>query len=196
MRRSILFTATLLLFLGCSDKEESNENTTVKEATAGHIEVVENSEYRAVKAQELDSKDIATGAKANAFYYDYGKNNKVIKKEKTYTPLEANMRVRTPYDEVNIGLLVRRLSKDFIIKCSACHNDYANGIIGPSLIGKDRTFIYDSIMDFKTGKKTNVLMNDLINRMSNEEIDKLAQEIAEFNKKIKELRVNWQLKTE
>ncbi len=93
------------------------------------------------------------------------------------------MRVRSPYEKVEISLLVSKLSKEFIIKCSACHNDYANGIIGPSLIGKDKAFIYDSIMDFKDGKKENVLMTELVKMMSDENIDSLANEIAEFNKK-------------
>jgi len=74
------------------------------------------------------------------------------------------------------------------IKCSACHNDYANGIIGPSLLGKDKDFIYNQIMDFKSGKKKNVLMDQLVKMMSEKEINELSSEIAEFNRKIKELR--------
>ena len=85
-------------------------------------------------------------------------------------------------------MLVSKLSKKFIVKCSACHNDYANGIIGPSLLGKDKKFIYNSIMDFKSGKKVNVLMTDLVKMMSEEEINQLSSEISEFNIKIKELR--------
>ncbi len=100
------------------------------------------------------------------------------------------MRVRSPYERVEISLLVSRLSKKFIVKCSACHNDYANGIIGPSLLGKDKDFIYNQIMDFKSGKKKNVLMDQLVKMMSDEEINELSSEIAEFNAKIKDLREN------
>lgn len=194
MKKGILFIVVILLFLGCSDKEESQENVVTKDIEVGQIEVVENKDYAKRKTEELASKGIVTGAKGDAFYYDYdkknGSKNKDVEEKKTYTTLDANMRVRTPYDEVRISLLVKKLSKKFIVKCSACHSDYANGIIGPSLIGKDKAFIYDSIMDFKTGKKENVLMDDLIHLMSNAEIEELAQEISEFNEKIKKLREN------
>ncbi len=83
--------------------------------------------------------------------------------------------------------LVNKLSKKFIVKCSACHNDYANGIIGPSLLGRDSNFIFDSIMKFKSGEKVNVLMSDLVKMMSDQEIRKLADEIYHFNKEIKKM---------
>ena len=47
-------------------------------------------------------------------------------------------------------------------------------------------------MAFKTGKKENVLMTDLINMMENSELEALSTEIAEFNEKITELRENQQ----
>jgi cytochrome c553 len=102
--------------------------------------------------------------------------------------MDANLRVRSPYEEVEIGLLVHKLSKEFIVKCSACHNDYANGIIGPSLLNKDADFIAGTIAKFKTGEKENVLMTALVRQMSDEEILKLANEIAAFNEEIAQLR--------
>ncbi len=45
-------------------------------------------------------------------------------------------------------------------------------------------------MDFKSGKKKNVLMDQLVKMMSDEEINELSSEIAEFNAKIKDLREN------
>jgi cytochrome c553 len=84
--------------------------------------------------------------------------------------------------------LVRKLSKKFIVKCSACHNDYANGVIGPSLLGKNSNEIFDSIAAFKSGEKKNVLMTDLIKMMDEAEIRALADEIYAFNEKIKEAR--------
>jgi cytochrome c553 len=80
------------------------------------------------------------------------------------------------------------LSKTFIVKCSACHDDYANGIIGPSLLSRDSDYIYDKIAEFKSGKKSNPLMDDLIHMMSDEEIRSLADEIYAFNKQIKQMR--------
>jgi len=84
--------------------------------------------------------------------------------------------------------LVKKLSKEFIVKCSACHNDYANGIIGPSLLNKTSEDILKSISDFKTGVKSNPLMDDLIKLMSDYEIKSLANEIYDFNNMIKEMK--------
>jgi len=98
------------------------------------------------------------------------------------------MNVRSPYEDVQISLLTQKLSKHFRIKCSACHDDYANGIIGPSLLTRDADFIYQRISEFKNGTKSNPLMTDLINMMSDEEIREIADEIYEFNKTIKEMR--------
>jgi cytochrome c553 len=98
------------------------------------------------------------------------------------------MNVRSPYEKIKVSLLVKQLSKEFIVKCSACHNDYANGIIGPSLLNKDADFIYNRIIKFKSDKNANVLMTDLVKQMSNEDVSKLANEIFEFNKQIKEMQ--------
>lgn len=194
MKKMILLMVVLLVLVGCSEKKESKEKEVTKNAVAGQIEVVENKDYKDHKKKELESKGIVTGEKGDSFYYDYDKKDGSKKEsqnmdpKKNYTPIDANMRVRSPYDEIEISLLVSKLSKKFIVKCSACHNDYANGIIGPSLLGKDKDFIYNAIMDFKSGKKQNVLMDDLIHLMSNEEIRVLAEEISAFNIKINELR--------
>ena len=53
--------------------------------------------------------------------------------------VQVNVAVRnTPYGHIQARLLSQRLSKEFIVACSACHDDYANGVIGPSLIDKTR----------------------------------------------------------
>jgi cytochrome c553 len=183
MKKLILFLATIVFIVGCSEKKEEKKVEVSKEA--GAIEVVENKNYKEEKVKDLETKNLKIGHKDKAYYFNY---NKV--ETKTYTPRDAQMRVRSPYERVEISLLVSRLSKKFIVKCSACHNDYANGIIGPSLLGKDKDFIYNQIMDFKSGKKKNVLMDQLVKMMSDEEINELSSEIAEFNAKIKDLREN------
>jgi cytochrome c553 len=111
-----------------------------------------------------------------------------VNEDKSYTKMDANLRVRSPYEQVEIELLVHKLSKEFIVKCSACHNDYANGIIGPSLLDKDAEFIAGTIAKYKSGQKENVLMQALVKQMSDEAIQKLAEEIATFNQEIVKLR--------
>ncbi len=98
------------------------------------------------------------------------------------------MNVRSPYEKIQISMLVKKLSIKFMVKCSACHDDYANGVIGPSLLGKSSDEIFTAIADFKSGKKSNVLMDDLIKMMSDDEIRVMADEIYNFNEKIKALR--------
>lgn len=176
MKKIILSLSVALLFIGCGDKKE--EKSSVTTTTSGKIEVVKSD-----NAKEIKVKEKVVDKKGDKYYFSYNKDEK-----KTYTVLDANLRVRSPYENIAISLLVSKLSKNFIVKCSACHNDYANGVIGPSLLGKGEKFINKSIMDFKTGAKTNVLMTDLVKMMSVEEIGKLAKEIALFNIKIKEMR--------
>ena len=135
----------------------------------------------------------------DTYYYDYNvqsaydENSQPANKDasvrvKPRTAIEANMNVRSPYEEVQIGLFVGELSKNFRIKCSACHSDYANGVIGPSLLSKTSDDIFKTIADFKSGKRSNPLMDGLIDHMSDDEIRKLADEIYAFNQKIKEMR--------
>ena len=183
--KNILLAGTLsLLLLGCSDKKEEEKEIKVQSSNVGKIEVSQSSETYAKKVEEKDK------TKDKSYYYSYSekdKDNSFTKEAKTYTSIDANMRVRTPYEKVRISLLVKSLSKDFIVKCSACHNDYANGIIGPSLLDKDEKTIFTTIMQYKNGEKKNVLMKDLVENMSDEEIKAISGEIALFNEKVKEL---------
>lgn len=93
--------------------------------------------------------------------------------------------VRNPYERINTQLLEKRMSLAFITKCSACHNDYANGIIGPSLLKKSDTEIFDKIIAYRTKKETNVLMRELVMQMSEEEILAIAKEISQFNEQFR-----------
>ena len=183
MKLAALGLSAFLLLTGCSDKKEEEQTKAGSVATASGIEVSKNVDAykQKVKAQEVDK------TKEKSFYYDYQTGEKA-KETKSRTSLDANMRVRSPYESVEIGLLVDRLSKEFIVKCSACHNDYANGIIGPSLLDKDAKFIFEKIRKFKTDPNANVLMTELVKQMSDAEIEKLANEIENFNDKIKEMR--------
>lgn len=188
--QSVFFSSTILLFTlltGCSDSADDksttkNSSAVSESASAPQIEVIQNENAKAVKvASKTAGED-----QSKSYYYNY--NNQSAVNEEQKTAIDANMNVRSPYEKLKVSLLVRKLSKEFIVKCSACHNDYANGIIGPSLLGKSSDYIYDAIAKFKTGEKKNVLMTDLINMMNDKEIKKLADEIFKFNEEIKEMR--------
>lgn len=178
-------TAIALLVTGCSDKEETKEKAKVVTSTATpKIEIVSNDNAKEIKIQEKQKVEETN----KSYYFDYKDKEKVEEEKKPRTKIDANMNVRSPYEKVEVSMLVKSLSKEFIVKCSACHNDYANGIIGPSLLDKDSKFIFETIKKFKTDESANVLMTDLVKKMDDKKIQKLADEIYEFNKQIKELR--------
>ncbi len=203
--KTIALSCAVFVLAGCGDDEKANSKTepTVKEVsspstTAPKIEIVQSSDAKAIKVEEKEKVSSKDGHK-DKYYYDYNikseydpnakpANEDAAIRTKPRTAIEANMNVRSPYEKIQISMLVKKLSITFMVKCSACHDDYANGVIGPSLLGKSSDEIFNNIADFKSGKKTNVLMTDLIKMMSEDEIRTLADEIYNFNEKIKELR--------
>ena len=202
MKYTILASSLLVLsiFTGCSDSESNKKSPSTETDTASSpiIEVVKNKNAHEIKVQEKEKAALEL-KNGKAFYYDYNiksaynqnaqpANVDASVRIKPRTAIEANMNIRSPYEEIQVSLLVRKMSKKFIVKCSACHNDYANGIIGPSLLGKDTEYIYNKIADFKSGKKSNPLMNDLINMMNDDEIKEMANEIYKFNQEITQMR--------
>ena len=87
----------------------------------------------------------------------------------------------SPYASIGADLMAKRLSKDFIIYCSACHDDYGNGVIGPSLLGKNAKEVREMIDKYSREPDANVLMTDLVHRLSEEKIHFIAGDIARFN---------------
>ncbi len=197
---ALISTLTLLIFTGCSDKPTDDKKEAIIPATTSttpKIQIVVNENAKAIKVEEKEKQDHTKNGKN--YYFSYGvksgydmnsepANQDASVRVKPRTVIEANMHVRSPYEKVQVSLLVKKLSKEFIVKCSSCHNDYANGIIGPSLLNKTSEEILKDISDFKTGVKSNPLMDDLIKMMSDNQIKKLASEIYEFNKMVQELK--------
>ena len=181
LKNLAMVLSALFLLSACSEKKEEKEVVKKEvKAAVGKIEVVQNDDAFQTKVEEKENTS------DRSYYYSYNKETE--SNDKTYSQLDANMRVRSPYEKVEISMLVSQLSKNFVLKCSSCHNNYANGIIGPSLLNKDEHFIYSAINDFKTGKKTNVLMNELLKGMDESEIKGLAKEIAQFNAQIQKFK--------
>ena len=174
----IIISLLALLFSACSDskQEKTQDALPTKTASSADISISDNANAYESKVQSADDVE------DRSYYYSY--NQRKQKPHDVRTPYTANMHVRSPYEEVRINLLVKKLSKKFILKCSPCHNDYANGLIGPSLLHKDADFIYDTIMKFKSGEKTNALMVQMVKMMDNKEIKELSIEIENFNKEI------------
>jgi cytochrome c553 len=199
MIKYLVSVAIVLNFTACGGGDVKEKKVEVVASTpAPKIEIVENKNAMKIKVEKTKNVDTSANYQKK-YYYDYNikseysqdaqpANKDASVRVKPRTSIEANMNIRSPYEKIKISLLVRKLSKNFISKCSACHDDYANGVIGPSLLSKTADEIFQNIADFKSGKKVNVLMTDLINMMSEKEIKEIAEEIYAFNQKIKELR--------
>lgn len=181
----------VLLLGGCGEKKKEDTGNKEASAKAPVIKVTKN-------VVKKDTKKEASKENGGQFYYSYNKEgdskeSKAIDKynfqtSKTRTTIDAYLHIKSPYERVRITLMIKQLSKEYIIKCSACHDDYANGVIGPSLLGKSKDFIYKRIMAFKTGEKKNVLMKELVSQIDNKTLENIAQEIANFNKQIIKMR--------
>jgi len=181
----------IILLSGCDKKKEEETKNKVAPAKTAVIKITKN-------VVKKDTKKKASKENGGQFYYSYNKESaskesKAIDKynsqtANTKTTLDAYLHIKSPYERVRITLMIKRLSREYIIKCSACHDDYANGVIGPSLLGKDKDFIYKRIMAFKNGEKKNVLMKELVSQIDNKTLKNIAQEIANFNKQIIKMR--------
>ena len=198
--KKILFVLGLvsLVITGCGDKQQESDSkkdkSVVTNATTPKIEVVQNKNAKEIKVPQK----VAPDSQSKSYYLNYNvkseydlesqpANKDASVRSRPRTAIDANLHIRSPYEKVKISMMVKKLSKKFIVKCSACHNDYANGIIGPSLLSKTANEILKSIADFKSGKKSNPLMNDLIKMMNDDEIKLLANEIYKFNEEIKKI---------
>jgi len=177
---------SLFLLSGCGD-EKQNEPSNKPEAAA-KIVVTEG----VVKEKKESGK---SKENSGQFYYSYNKEKKGEGSEdynseasKTRTELDAYRDIRSPYERVQITLMVQQLSPDYRLLCSACHDDYANGVIGPALLDKNSTYIFKQIMAFKTGEKKNALMKELVGRIGDERLKGISKEIERFNRQVQEMR--------
>ncbi len=181
---TILSLAGLLLLSGCGSGDGATQEQSQAANTQASIKVTEN-------AVDTNVKGGKSKENSGQFYYSYNKEKNTTynsEEDKVRTTLDAYLNIRSPYERVRITMMIKRLSKDYIIKCSPCHDDYANGVIGPSLLDKNTSFIFARIMDFKTGKKNNPLMKELVSQIDDEKLKSIAGEIANFNKEIRKMR--------
>jgi cytochrome c553 len=198
MIKKIVLSVFVIAIVGCGDEsKETSKAEAVSTDKAPIIEIVANENAKEIKVEQKDGN----GSGESTFYqgmtsdlkHGYDPNSQPANKDASVrvrprTEVDANMHIRSPYEQVQVSLIVDGLSKNFRVKCSACHSDYANGVIGPSLLGKNSDEIFNAIADFKSGKKSNPLMDGLIDHMEDSEIRGLADEIYKFNQNIKEMR--------
>ncbi len=79
-----------------------------------------------------------------------------------------------------------KVSNAYKSKCASCHgvngSGFQNGkpMMGPKLIGQSADKIYKDLVDFKAGRKENVIMKGLLISLSEEDLRVFADEIGEF----------------
>lgn len=79
-----------------------------------------------------------------------------------------------------------KVSQEYKSKCSSCHgvngSGFQNGkaMMGPKLIGQSAEKLYQDLVDFKAGRKENMVMRGLLLKLSEEDLRRLADEIGEF----------------
>ena len=79
-----------------------------------------------------------------------------------------------------------KVSQEYKSKCSSCHgvngSGFQNGkpMMGPKLIGQSAEVIYKDLIDFKAGRKENMVMKGLLIQLTKEDLRRFADEIGEF----------------
>lgn len=58
-------------------------------------------------------------------------------------------------------------------------------LMGPALIGQSEEKLYTDLVDFKAGRKENLIMKGLLLNLSEEELKDFAKEISQFKAKKK-----------
>jgi len=84
----------------------------------------------------------------------------------------------------NVGAF--KVSNAFKSKCSSCHGVNGSGMqngkrmMGPKLIGQSEAVIAKDLIDFKAGRKENVIMKGLLMTLNEDDLRAFAKEIGEF----------------
>ncbi len=84
----------------------------------------------------------------------------------------------------NVGAFT--VSNEYKRKCASCHgvngSGFQNGkpMMGPKIFGQSAEKLYKDLVEFKSGRKENVVMKGLLLPMSEEDLKRFADEIGEF----------------
>ncbi len=79
-----------------------------------------------------------------------------------------------------------KVSNAYKSKCASCHgvngSGFQNGkpMMGPKLFGQSADIIYKDLIEFKAGRKENIVMKGLLMSLTEEDLRVFADEIGEF----------------
>jgi len=86
-----------------------------------------------------------------------------------------------------------KVSQEYKSKCSSCHgvngSGFQNGkpMMGPKLIGQSQEKLFKDLVDFKDGRKENMVMKGLLIKLTKEDLKRFSIEIGEFPERAKAL---------
>lgn len=84
----------------------------------------------------------------------------------------------------NIGAF--EVSQAYKRKCSSCHGVNGSGLqngkklMGPKIFGQSSDEIFQKLVDFKAGRKENMIMKGLLIKLTEEDLREFSDEIGEF----------------
>lgn len=181
----LMIASCLALFLTCSGCDKTQEPVQVDSPTKtveapGKITVkAGNGSFDQTKGDKFRTYDVKGQAQIK-----YAPEGAEVTEAVKNVQVVVASRNSNPYAGIYANLLSKRLSKEFIVLCSACHDDYGNGVIGPSLIGKTGNEVRNMIEKYSNDADANVLMADLVKRMTPEQIDFISNDLARFNAEV------------
>ncbi len=79
-----------------------------------------------------------------------------------------------------------KVSIEYRSKCASCHGVDGSGLqngkklMGPKLIGQAKEVLYKDLVDFKAGRKENLIMKGLLMNLDDKDLKNFANEISQF----------------
>ncbi len=79
-----------------------------------------------------------------------------------------------------------KVSQSYKSKCASCHgvngSGFQNGkaMMGPKIIGQSEEKLFKDLIEFKAGRKENIVMKGLLMSLSEDDLKEFAKEIGEF----------------
>ncbi|MBU1658957.1 c-type cytochrome [bacterium] len=89
-----------------------------------------------------------------------------------------------------------KVSQEYKSKCASCHGVNGSGeqngkkLMGPKLFGQSSEAIYKNLVDFKDGRKENMIMKGLLIQLNEDDLKRFSDEIGEFPDRAKEIQEN------
>lgn len=134
---------------------------------------------------EMGKKSASSGAMSSAPLTQIDSTSALVEDEKKQS--EVDDKLKALRDKAgNVGAF--KVSQLYKSKCASCHGVNGEGGIGPKVIGQNYEKLSTDLTEFKTGDKKNYVMYGLLQNLSDEDLDTLAKEVAEFAKRAEALK--------